>query len=416
VGNGKSGGNPYAYVLPAFISVYMVFAVISPYLPLLVRGLGYRPATVGILLGLVEAAGIVGPFALGQITDRWGIYKPGLITAVLLMLLPGLPLAYTANPLLSGLLLCALAVGYRSSVPLMDAMTTILVGKEGNYGKVRALGSVGFIAVVLFLQYFPLLPRNSSLNIAFWLTVFAFTAFVFMLILPARYTALRRQEAEVPARGHIGSGKKPYGTKPFAPKSRRIRTPLFTLGLVMIALSRIAMSPVYSFFSLYLVEYVRWDAVGFLWAVAALAETPMMYFSHRIIRRFKSPLTVIMISGSAVSLRLLIYALFPSRPAMIAAQLMHSLCYGLFHPAAIAFITASIPPERRALGMTLYLSLGTGLPTFLGNILGGFVVEYLGYRALFASYAVFPVLALAVYLVIRRGAGGNTANFRLPES
>jgi PPP family 3-phenylpropionic acid transporter len=55
--------------------------------------------------------------------------------------------------------------------------------------------------------------------------------------------------------------------------------------------------------------------------------------------------------------------------------------------------------------MTIYLSLGTGLPTFLGNILGGFIVEYLGYRTLFASYAVFPVLAFGVYLVIRKGTG-----------
>jgi PPP family 3-phenylpropionic acid transporter len=268
----KSGGNPYVYVAPAFVSVYMIFAVISPYLPLLVRGLGYRPAMVGILLGLVEASGIVGPFILGQLTDRWGIYKPGLIAAVLLMLLPGLPLANTANPLLSGILLCALAIGYRSSIPLMDAMTTLLVGKGGNYGKVRALGSVGFIVIVLFLQWFPFLPRNSSLNIAVWMTIFAFIAFVFMLILPARYTTLRRQELEVPA---AGTGKKIYGTKA-ALKPRRIWTPLFTLGLVMIALSRIAMSPVNSFFSLYLVEYIRWDAVGLLWAVAAMADTPMI--------------------------------------------------------------------------------------------------------------------------------------------
>jgi PPP family 3-phenylpropionic acid transporter len=392
----KPGGNPYVYVLPAFLTTYMIFAVISPFLPLLVRGLGYSPATVGILLGVVEGSGIIGPFILGQLTDKWGIYKPGLIVAVLLMMLPAIPLAYTGNPLLSALLLSALAIGYRSSIPLMDAMTTLLVGKNGNYGKVRALGSVGFIVIVLFLQWFPFLPRNSSLNISIWLAIFAAIAFIFMLILPARYTSLRRQEAEPPAPD--GDGAKPFGVKP-----RRIWTPLFILGLIMIALSRLAMSPVNSFFSLYLVEYIHWDAVGLLWAVSAIAETPMIYFSHRIIRRFKSPLTVIMISGSAVILRLLIYALFPYRPAMIAAQLMHSLCYGLFHPAAITFISASVPPERRALGMTIYLSLGTGLPTFLGNIMGGFIVEYLGYRALFASYTIFPVLAMGVYLIIRRG-------------
>jgi PPP family 3-phenylpropionic acid transporter len=57
--------------------------------------------------------------------------------------------------------------------------------------------------------------------------------------------------------------------------------------------------------------------------------------------------------------------------------------------------------------MTLYLSLGTGLPTFLGNILGGYIVEYLGYPVLYGSYTIFPVLAMGVYLIIRRGSRGK---------
>jgi PPP family 3-phenylpropionic acid transporter len=381
------------------MSTYGIFAIISPFLSLLIRGLGYSPSVVGILLGLVEGAGIVGPFILGHLVDRWGRYKPGLLIAVTLMLLPGLPLAHIRNPVVSALLLCALAIGYRSSIPLMDAMTTIVVGKDGNYGKIRSFSSMAFICVVLFLQWFPLLPRNNSLNIGIWITILAAVAMVFMIILPDRFTALAPRPQTARLR-QPPSSKQPGGSSNTAP---RIWTPFFILGLVMIALSRIAMSPVNSFFSLYLVEYIHWDVVGLMWAIAAAAETPLIFFSQRIIRYFKSPLRVIFFTGFAVILRLLIYALFPYPPAIVAAQLLHSLCYGLFHPAAVAFITGNVPPERRAVGMTIYLSLGTGLPSLLGNIMGGFIVEYHGYRALYGSYAIFPVLAMGVYLVIRRG-------------
>jgi PPP family 3-phenylpropionic acid transporter len=368
------------------MSTYMVIGIISPYLSILVRGLGYSPSTVGLLLGVFEAAGIAGPFILGRLVDHWGRYKPGLLICVVLMLLPGIPLARAANPLASALLLCVLAIGVKSSIPLMEAMTTLVVGKEGDYGKLRSFSSIAFICSVLFFQWFPFLPRDRSINIGIWISLMSLGALVFVCILPARLSVQTSRSA-------AGA----------AASARWLRNPRFILGLVMIALSRIAMSPILSFLSLYVTEYVRWDAVGLVWAVAAAAETPLIFFSRRIIHYFKSPLRVIFLTGFALILRLLIYAFLPYPPAVVGAQLLHSLCYGLFHPAAVAFISANVPPEHRATGMTIYISLGTGLPAFLGNILGGFIVEYLGYPFLYGSFTIFAVLAMGVYGIIRRG-------------
>jgi PPP family 3-phenylpropionic acid transporter len=377
----------YRYILAAFMSTYMVIGVISPYLSILVRGLGYSPSTVGLLLGVFEAAGIAGPFVLGRLVDRWGRYKPGLLICVVLMLLPGIPLASAAKPLASALLLCVLSIGAKSSLSLMEAMTTLVVGKEGNYGKLRSFSSIAFICSVLFFQWFPFLPRNSSLNIGIWISIMSLAAMVFVLILPARLSV---------------RGPRSAGGSSGAVPGRRFKNPRLILGLIMIALSRIGMSPILSFLSLYVTEYVHWDAVGLVWAIAAAAETPLIFFSKPIIRYFKGPLRVIFLTGFALILRLLIYAFLPYPPAIVAGQLLHSLCYGLFHPAAVAFISANIPPEHRATGMTIYLSLGTALPTFLGNILGGYIVEYFGYPLLYGSYTIFPILAALVYFIIRR--------------
>jgi PPP family 3-phenylpropionic acid transporter len=370
------------YMVLPFFFIYIEYAAISPYLPLLVRDLGYSPAVLGILLGVFEGVGILGPFIFGHFADKWGRYKPGLIITHVLVLISAIPLALFINPLISALLLVVMALGFRSSMPLLEAVTTINIGNTGDYGKIRTAGSISFILMMLFLQGVPFLRPQVPFNIAIWISITTILALIAMSIIPSKYTNTSRQGTGVPQRD--------------LPGSRHIWTPLLILGLTMISLNRLAMTSVNTFFSLFLVESMHWNAVGFMWALASASEVPFMFLSKPLIARFGA-LRIMAVSTAAVSLRLAIYALFPIKAGVIPAQLLHSLCFGLFHPAAIAFISSCIPPERRALGMSLYLAFGTGLPTFIGNILGGFIVEHLGYQSLFGSFAVFPVIAIGIY-------------------
>jgi PPP family 3-phenylpropionic acid transporter len=225
------------------------------------------------------------------------------------------------------------------------------------------------------------LQPNTAINIVLWICITSLFAIVVTIFLPFSYSGQK-----VPSEN---------ATKK-APK-KSIWTPFFVIGLVSIALNRLAMTPVYSFFSLYLVEYMRWDSVGFMWALASVSEIPFLFLSDRIIRRFGT-MPILVFTGGTVALRLAIYAAFPFKTGIIIAQLLHSCCFGLFHPAAIAFITSSVPPEQRSLGMTLYVSLGSGLPMFIGNFFGGFIVDHAGYRALFGCFTVFAVLSMAIYI------------------
>ncbi|MDR0555194.1 MAG: MFS transporter [Treponema sp.] len=375
--------------MPPYITSYFVFAAVTPYLSLLIRGLGYSPAVVGMLLGVFEGAGIAGPFIFGYFADRWGRYKPGLILVYLLVIAGAAPLTFLTHPVLSAVFLAILAIGFRSSLPLLDAITTINLGKGGNYGKIRTAGSVSFIVFVLFLQLTPILRPNTSAHISLWIGVTSALALLSMSFIPAAraVTSASRHKASSPDGGYIRRGK------------GRLWSPLLVLGLVIMFLNRIAMTPVYTFFPLYLVESLHWDAVGLMFALGSASEVPVMYISHRLIRRF-GPLPLLTFSAAAVGIRLGIYALFPFKGAVIAAQLLHSLCFGLFHPSAVAFITDCVPPERRALGITLYLSLGSGLPSLVGNCIGGFIVDFVGYQALFSVFTVFPFIALGLYLAV----------------
>ncbi|MDR0562497.1 MAG: MFS transporter [Spirochaetaceae bacterium] len=377
----------FPYFTVGFFCVYAV-ASLQPYLALALRYKGLSPSQTGIALSVFEAAGIAGPFVFGYFADRWGRYKPGLIAAHIVLFLCLIPLLLFRNPLLIALSMAALGAGFRSLFPLFDAVTTISIGDSGDYGRLRCAGSASFIVMMLLFQFSPLPKPDTPASAVSWFGVTGLCSLTAILIIPAGFTNIAGRNAP----------ERPPETERRR-NGNRFWTPLLILGLLMIAFSRLAMTSVNSFFSLFLREAVHWDALGIMLSLSAGSEIPLMFLSKPLIRRF-GPLPLLAVSSAATSIRLGIYGLFPVKGCIIIAQLFHSLCYGLFYPAGIAFITACVPPERRALGMSLYLSLGNGLPTFVGTILGGFIIERLGYSAMFGVFALFPLGALGIFALI----------------
>jgi PPP family 3-phenylpropionic acid transporter len=252
--------------------------------------------------------------------------------------------------------------------------------------------------IVLFLQFTPVFKVDTSEHIAFWIVLTTAAAIVPFLFLNGRPGVSREEPS--PQRSPAGVPGRQTAERGKAGKTR-IWTGTFVVGLLIMFFCRLAMSPVYTFFPLFLTETMNWPVVGAMSALATAAEVPVMYFSARILRRY-DPLPLLALSAAAIGVRMGIYALFPIKGWLIAAQLLHSLCYGLFHPAAVAFIIFSVPPERRALGMTLYLSLGSGLPSLIGNVLGGIIAHDGNYRRVFAVFDLFAAAGVAVYLFSRK--------------
>jgi PPP family 3-phenylpropionic acid transporter len=182
----------------------------------------------------------------------------------------------------------------------------------------------------------------------------------------------------------------------------------FIGGFAIIFICRFAMSSVYTYFPLYLTESLQWNAVGLMFALSSAAEVPFMFISVKLLRRFGA-LPLLALSAGGIALRLLLWALFPYKPVIIAAQLLHSLCYGVYHPAAVQFISSVFPAEKRGIGMPVYLALGSGLPALIGNMTGGVIVEAAGYRPLFAIYALAAAVAVVIFYIMRKKGRAVTA-------
>jgi PPP family 3-phenylpropionic acid transporter len=366
-------------------AVFVTYATISPYIAILIRSLGFSQTVTGLLLGVAEISAIATPFFFGAWADKRSDYKTTILFVLFLSLISAAAIFWIKNPLVCALFIPFISAGYRSTVPLSDAVITVNLGRAGNYGKIRATGSFVFVLIMLVLQITPVRRPVNAVNIVFWNSITTAMLIGVVLCLPVTFLRPIRKPAPVAPTLTVG-------------KSRSIWTPVFILGLAIIFLNRLAFSPLQTYLSLYAVEYLRWDAVGLLYAISASSETPLIFLSNKIINRFGA-LNLIVVTTVAVAVRLLSIALFPSKIVLVLTQLLHSLTFGIFHPAAVAFIVTNVPPEKRAVGMAVYMSLGTGFPTFIGNIAGGAIIEHFGYRMLFGSFIFFALLALVLYLV-----------------
>ncbi|MCL2599916.1 MAG: MFS transporter [Treponema sp.] len=377
--------------IPSYAVLFAVPAVSAPYLAIMIRDLGYSPIWVGILLGVFSGAGIVGPFAFGYWADKTGNYRNALVVAILIPTALVFPLVLWVHPALSAVFLALMAFGFRSSMALLDSVTTIQIGRTGNYGRIRVWGSVSFILVTLFLQATPFLRPDNARNIALWLTVLSALSAIPILLLP---------------RSSLGSSAGPR----IEGKGGEKGIPLFSAyvlgGLGIIFVVSFSMSAVYSYFPLYLTEVLEWDVVGLMFAVGTASELPFVFLSSALLRRF-GPLPLLAVSAAGVSLRLLLWAFVPFGPVVLASQLLHALCFGTFFPAKVYFIASIFPPKNRGKGMSLFVALGAGLPSLIGTMAGGAILESMpgaaGFRTLFILYAAVAGLGILVYAAMRLG-------------
>jgi len=375
-----------------YFFLFVSFAILSPYLQLYLKARGLSPSRIGILLGVMELAGIAGPILLGRLADRRHAYRILLAACFVTAALVFIPMELTTFfPLLVACMLL-LGFAYRSAIPLLDSIVSrILPDPAHQYGRLRVAGSFGFISISLVLQLSGSVTGDSSLSILIAFCVAAIGAAGAAFLLPPAGHALKRSEDE-PA----GTARGGFDLRFWA-----------VIGVVF--LGRFGLGAYYSFFSLYLKEAFPGVSVSMLWAIGPLAEIVTIWFSGPLIKRWGIR-TMLIVSLAAISIRLGIFVIAPTIVAVAFAQLLHAFTFGTFHTTAIAYVNAAIAPEKRGLGMAVYNAIGLGLATLLASVFGGYLLEARGFSALFITYAAIPVAGIAILAVfgrslLPRGAG-----------
>ncbi len=369
-------------------SLQAAVSAIAPYTQLLLRNKGYSHSLVGVIVAIGQVASIFFPVLFGMLSDR--TRKTRLLFVLLAL---GTAVAFVPTAL-SGSVAVTIGCFFVASAlfwsinPMNDGYENrVFKGDSSKYGVGRAMGTLGYLVclVVFALTGFPVETDNRSIALC---TVVTLSVFCFMVLF-----APKDEPKSVEPQGNEGRF---FSFDWFSSK--------FYLMMFVVALTRIAEAVIDKLLSSYMTEDLNLGGRFALFvALGAASEFVMMVVGGRLMQKGKvSAYGLIVMSAIGMIVRLLIYRFFPTIEAFTVAQLLHSFTFGALHIGVSKFVAQNVNESHYSLAMSFYWAIATNLPEMIGVLAGGFVIDIFGYGALFASYVVFPVLALVICLANRR--------------
>lgn len=370
---------PRAYPL---VGVYVFYfgttGILLPFLPAFLRGLGLSGTQLGILLAVSPAMALLAPPLWGRLADRTG--QPSRVLAAL-----GFGSALALAPLLFldrfwALLLTFVGYGvFASSVTtVLDSVALHRVATHGGaYAHLRLFGSLGFVASSTLFGLF--VKEVNRLTIAI------------PLLLMCCYGAMSF---------FLPRGRVPIGAT--RPLEKLGKLPFREMGLFLVAtcLHWIALAPFHGTYALYVgaLGLQPW-VVGVSAGLGVAAEVVVMLAYPKFADRI-APRHLLAVAFAISGVRWAAYAVVTSAGALLALSLLHGLSFGAFYVASIAFMVRRVPPERRARGQAMFVSMTFGVGGLVGYLCAGAGYDLLGGPRLFGVASGVELLAALLVLAV----------------
>ncbi|WP_457596103.1 MFS transporter [Hydrogenimonas sp.] len=319
----------------AAVGVYVI------YFPKALQMAGFSSLQIGILLSASPLMRFFAPFLFLkhlELNDR--TFLLSLASMALAVALFGLAIenfwALLAVNLLFG---AAMSV----TLPFVETRALESLDKK-RYGRSRLFGSIGFIAIALWLGRVLHGPMDAVVYLVatIWLTALFGTAIVFF----DRAHAHRQTEGEGPF-DLLGHWK------------------LWAAFFLM----QVSFGGFYNFFTIYETAHgIDLETVSWLWSFGVVCEIVMFYFQGPLLHR--NLVNILRFTIFVTALRWLLLWRFPENlPILFAAQSLHALSFALYHTAAISLLHRLY--RQKALVQQFFLGISYGLGGFVGSVLAG---------------------------------------------
>ncbi|MEM9989981.1 MAG: MFS transporter, partial [Pseudomonadota bacterium] len=338
-----------------YASQFIFLGVQLPFFPGWLDARGFTPESIGVLIGVALVLRLIfSPliaYQMGKQTDgRFPILAAsfGLFSASAILLFP-LPQFVIA------LASIALLFSFGLLVPLTDA-AVLRADRQGqlNYGRVRSVGSVSFIAASLLGGI--VIGMTTQNMVVIWMSLAGASAVLISLILPRE----KRLSAQ-------GEKQKPN----LAQAIGLFRSTSFLLMLFAGGLIQGSHATYYAFSELH------WSDLGYssfligsLWAVGVAAEILLLVYARSILKRI-SPATLIMVGAIGGIIRWPLIGLSPPLFLLFPIQILHALTFAATYTGTVEFIGRAVPDLYRTTAMTLISTLGVGAMTGIASVIAG---------------------------------------------
>jgi PPP family 3-phenylpropionic acid transporter len=361
------------------VQYFLYFGVMGIYLPyfnLYCYELGFNGWQIGSLSAARSLVLIVFSIGWSMLADRFR--KRRLFYICCNFISAALWALFFLTAEFGWMLAATIAYGifYSPLISFLEAFAMEVLGKEKKqYGRMRAWGSLAFIAVVLlmgrFIEIYSIKMIISLIFAGSWVQALVALSFPKTNQTPRRFS---------------GEGL------------RRLLSTRMVLFLVCAFFMLLSHGAYYAFFSIHLTR-LGYDEffIGLCWAVAVAAEIVAMFFSQRIFLRFSYE-WVLTFSFAVAALRWSGLWLVESAPGLLLLQLTHALTYATFHMASILYIDLLAPAGAKTIGQAVNNAVTYGLGLMMGFFISGALYEVLDTNALFGISALFAVIGGLLFL------------------
>jgi len=136
--------------------------------------------------------------------------------------------------------------------------------------------------------------------------------------------------------------------------------------------------------------------MGLALTIGTIAEVPVLFFGHRLIRRFRSH-GALMPAAVVTGGRLLWFGARGSPVFVLAIQLLNGFTFPLLWVAGVSYADELAPAGVRTTAQALFSEAVLGFGMAVGGFGGGPLLEKVGGRGL---YLVFGGIVLAIVLSV----------------
>ncbi|MDD9893316.1 MAG: MFS transporter [Gammaproteobacteria bacterium] len=378
-------GKPLRRLASFYFFNFIILGLFLPFWPLYLQAKGFSPVEIGELLAVLLATRVISPNFWGWVADKRN-QPVQIIRLTSALALLSFIWVYVADTFWQmALMLAAMGWFWNATLPQFEAVTLRYLGQDHDeYGRLRAWGSIGFVVAVLLCG--EILERICYIQMP---------ALVWPSLL---LIAIAAWWVPISDADHDQSSKRDLW--------QVLKQPAVIGLFVAVCLMQVSHAVYYTFYSLWMEQHgYSGAAIGGLWSLGVIAEILVFWVTGRLLRRWSAE-TLLLFSLVITAVRWQITAWLPETlTAVLFAQTLHAITYGVYHAAAIQLVHRYFKGGLDARGQGLYSSVSFGLGGAIGSYAMGHAWEGVGAEATFAIASAIALLGLGLaWLGFRRAS------------
>lgn len=381
---------------------FMATGIMAPLMGLYLQALGADFQQISWILTSVVITSLLANYGWGILSDRMPRRKPLLIAGLLILSIAFFLLSRAANEYFAWASRIFEGIGSAAYATLSLTMIGDLLegdpSKGQRMGWYRGLASAAFAVGSIMGGYL-----SDGTSIAETLTICA------GLYLLAACVALGLRETPRPAIANVAQPIPPLLALWTAFKSRQLQglPLLFLLGVILWVGAHTASASMWGNYMTTL-GYSK-KANGWLWGLAAALEFPVMWYTGKLSDRYgRALLLTVGALGIAVT-NTGYWAVAHFLPLLIIVQMVRAVGFGSYTGNAMTFAGESGPAHQRGSRSGIFNSTAS-LGSLLGTMLGGTLVQHLGFSVLYGTCASLALCsAISFWLLRRQGIAVTTS-------